>query len=147
MLIGNVYNIDMFYLTKKTNCIKSRCHFRQSLKHVLYRKLFKYGRLAAMGYLCSIYTRNTLGSICQYKEDGLVSRPPSMFTSKRRPMHGTLCPKSQLKSTCLTAKFGSFLDHVKMGKKDKMWSFLLSNIQVLLQSMFLLSYFYQWCGF
>ena len=29
------------------------------------------------------------GFNCQYKEDGLVSRPPSLFTSVRRPMHGT----------------------------------------------------------
>ena len=47
----------------------------------------------------------------------LVSRPPSLFTSMRRPMHGTSCPKSQLKSTCLTAKFESFIDHVEMGEK------------------------------
>ena len=59
------------------------------------------------------------GSICQYKEDGLVSRPPSLFTSMHRPMHGTSCPKSQLKSTCLTARFGSFLDHTEMGEKGQ----------------------------
>ena len=37
----------------------------------------------------------------------------------RQRMHGigTSCPKSQLKSTCLTAKFGSFLDHAKTGEK------------------------------
>ena len=35
-----------------------------------------------------------------------MSRPPSLFMSMRQPMHGTSCPKSQLKSTCLTAKFG-----------------------------------------
>ena len=34
-------------------------------------------------------------------------------------MHGTSCPKSQLESTCLTAKFGSFLDHAETGKKGK----------------------------
>ena len=34
-----------------------------------------------------------------------------------RPIHGTSCPKSQLKSTCLTPKFGSFLDRGEMGKK------------------------------
>ena len=53
---------------------------------------------------------------------------------------GTSCPKFRLKSTCLTAKFGSFLDHAKMGEKDKLWSILLSNIWFLLffQSMFLL---------
>ena len=39
-----------------------------------------------------------------------MSRPPSLFTSMRRPMHGTSCPKFQLKSTCLTTKFGRFLD-------------------------------------
>ena len=61
------------------------------------------------------YVRNTPGSICQYKEDDLVSRPPSLFTSMRRPMHGTSCPKSQLKFICLTAKFGSFLDHAEPG--------------------------------
>ena len=68
--------------------------------------------------------RNTLGSICQYKEDGLVSRPPSLFTSMRRLMHGTLCPKSQLKSICLTSKFGSFLDHTETGEK---WQNVISS--------------------
>ena len=48
-----------------------------------------------------------------------MSRPPSLFTSMRRPMHGTLCPKFQLKSTCLTAKFGSFLDHAETGEKGQ----------------------------
>ena len=66
------------------------------------------------------YARNTPGSICQYKEDGLVSRPPTLFTSKRQPMHGTSCPKSKLKSTCLTAKFGSLLvDHTETGEKGQ----------------------------
>ena len=36
-----------------------------------------------------------------------------------RPMHGTSCPKSQLKSTCLTTKFGSFLDHAETGEKGQ----------------------------
>ena len=48
-----------------------------------------------------------------------MSRPPSLFTSMLRPMHGTSCPKSQLKSTCLTAKFGSFLDHAETGEKGQ----------------------------
>ena len=48
-----------------------------------------------------------------------MSRPPSLFTSMRQPMHGTSHPKSQVKSTCLTAKFGSFLDHAEMGKKGQ----------------------------
>ena len=98
-----------------------------------------------------LYMRNTLGSICQYKEDGLVSRPPSLFTSMHQPMHGTSCLKSQLKSRpiCLTAKFRSFLDHPETGKKGQNQSVLLSNIRFLwfLQSMFLLSYLYQLCGF
>ena len=34
-------------------------------------------------------------------------------------MDGTSCPKSQLKSTCLTAKFGSFLDHTETGEKGQ----------------------------
>ena len=43
------------------------------------------------------------------------------------------------KSTCLTAKFGSFLDHVETGENGQMWSVRLSNIRFLwfLQSMFL----------
>ena len=48
-----------------------------------------------------------------------VSMPPSLFTSMHQPMHGTSRPKSQLKSTCLTAKFGSFLDHAEMGEKGQ----------------------------
>ena len=68
---------------------------------------------------CHVYARNIPGSICQYKEDGLVSRPPSLFTSMRQPLHGTSCLKSQLKSTCLTAKFGSFLDHAETGEKGQ----------------------------
>ena len=67
-------------------------------------------------FMVLFYARNTPGLICRYKEDGLVSRPPSLFTSMRRPMHATSCPKSQLKSTCLTAKFGSFLDHAETGE-------------------------------
>ena len=34
-------------------------------------------------------------------------------------MHGTSCPKSQLKSTCLTTKFGNFLGHAEMGEKGQ----------------------------
>ena len=60
------------------------------------------------------YGRNTRVQFAD-KEDGLVP----LFTSMRRPMHGPSCPKSQLKSTCLTAKFGSFLDHTEMGKGIK----------------------------
>ena len=48
-----------------------------------------------------------------------MSRPPSLFTSMRQPMHGTSCPKSQFKSTCLTAKFGRFLDHAETGEKGQ----------------------------
>ena len=99
-------------------------------------------------WMLMTYARNTPGSICQYKEDGLVSRPPSLFTSMRRPMHGTSCPKSQLKSTCLTAKFGSFLDHAETVEKGQ--NVISSSVQhpiSLIFAMFLLSYLYQWCGF
>ena len=34
-------------------------------------------------------------------------------------MHVTSCSKSELKPTCLTAKFGSFLDHAETGKNTK----------------------------
>ena len=99
----------------------------------------------------SVYARNTTGSICQYKEDGLVSRPPSLFTSVRRPMHGTSCPKSQLKSTCLTAKFGSFLDHAETGEKGQ--NVISSSVQHPISFDFCNPCFfyhtlsYQWCGY
>ena len=41
----------------------------------------------------------------------------ALFTSMCRSMHGKSCPKSQLKSTCLTTKSGSFLDHAETGEK------------------------------
>ena len=65
------------------------------------------------------YVRKTPGLICRYKEDGLMSRPPTLFTSIGQPMHCTSCPKSQLKSTRLTAKFGSFSDHAQTGEKSQ----------------------------
>ena len=76
------------------------------------------------------------GSICQYKEDGLVSRPPSLLTSMHRPMHGTSCPKAkpQLKATCLTAKFGSFLDHVETGEKGQ--NVISPSVQYLISLIF-----------
>ena len=48
-----------------------------------------------------------------------MSRPPTLLTSMGQPMHGTSCPKSQLKSTRLTAKFGSFSDHAQTGEKSQ----------------------------
>ena len=47
----------------------------------------------------------------------------------RRPMHGKSCPMSQLKSTCLTSKFGSFLDHAETGEKGQ--NVISSNIRFL----------------
>ena len=88
--------------------------------------LFCWGGLP-WSKIAPLYARNTLGSICRYKEDGLVSRPPTLFTSMRQPMHGTSCPKSQLKSTCLTAKFGSFLDHAETGGKGQ--NVIISSVQ------------------
>ena len=49
----------------------------------------------------------------------LVSRPPALFMSMRRPMQGPSCSKSQLKSKCFIAKFGSFLDHSEIGDKGQ----------------------------
>ena len=50
------------------------------------------------GYSCTsdsveVTRGKTPGSICRYKEDGLVSRPPAFFTSVGWPMHGTIMPK------------------------------------------------------
>ena len=102
------------------NVDAKRCHFLKIVLKcaILECLILKY--LSIFRILTShTYPRNTPGSICQYKEDGLVSRPPSLFTSMRRPMHGMSCPKSQLKSTCLAAKFGSFLDHAETGEKGQ----------------------------
>ena len=97
----------------------------------------------------ALYTRNTPGSICQYKEDGLVSRPPSLLTSMRRPMHGTSCPKSQLKSTYLTAKFGSFFKRPRGNrrKRTKCDQFFCptSDFFDFCNPWFLLSYLYGFC--
>ena len=51
-----------------------------------------------------------------------------------RPMHCTSCPKSQLKSTCLTAKFGSLLDHAETGKKTQ--NVISSSVQHLISLIF-----------
>ena len=63
-----------------------------------------------------------------------MSRPPSLFMSMRRHMHGTSCPKSQLKSTCLTAKFGNFLEHAEMG--EKVQNVISSSVQHLISLIF-----------
>ena len=42
-----------------------------------------------------------------------MSRPPAFLTSVGRPMHCTSYLKSQLKSRCLTARFGSLSDHTE----------------------------------
>ena len=64
----------------------------------------------------------------------VVSRPPSLLTSMRWPINGTSCPKSQLKSTCLTAKFGSFLDHAEMGEKGQ--NVISSSVQYPISLIF-----------
>ena len=97
----------------------------------------------------TVWTVITWGkTIYWYEEDGLVSRPPTLFTSVRRPMHDTSCPKSQLKSLAWPQNLEAFYTMQKRVKKHKMWS-VLSNVWFLwfLQSMFLLLYLYQWCGF
>ena len=67
-----------------------------------------------------------------------MSRSPTWFTTMRQPMYDTSCPESRVKSTCVTAKFGSFFDHAETDKKkDKMSSVPLSYVRFLLflQSM------------
>ena len=59
----------------------------------------------------------------------VLSRPPSLFTSMRRPSHA-----QSLKSTCFTAKFGSFLDHAEMGEKGQ--NVISSFIQHLISLIF-----------
>ena len=66
---------------------------------------------------------NSVCSVIRRKKGGpnKVTRPSR---SPRCPgdfqvINGTSCTKSQLKSTCLTAKFGSFLDHAETGEKGQ----------------------------
>ena len=46
-----------------------------------------------------------------------MSRPPTQFTSMRQLIYDTSCPRSQVKSTCVTAKFRSFFDHAETDEK------------------------------
>ena len=64
-----------------------------------------------------------------------------------RTMHGMSCPKSQIKSTCLAARFGNFLDDAGKGKKRQ--NVISVNIWFLWfsQALILASSLYQWCGF
>ena len=80
-----------------------------------------------------LYARKTPSSICQYKEDGLVSRPPTLFTSVRRPMHGTSFPKSQLKLLAWPQNW-SFSNHAEMGKYTQ--NVISSSIQHLISFIF-----------
>ena len=63
-----------------------------------------------------------------------LATPPALFTSVCHPMHGRSCPKSQFKSTCLTAKFGSFLDHAETGEKGQ--NVISSSVQHLISLIF-----------
>ena len=87
-------------------------------------------------YASTSYMRKTQGLICWHKEDGLVSRPPTLFTSVHRPMamHSTSCPKPQLGSTCLTAKFGSLLDYLETGEKRQ--NVISPSVQHLISLIF-----------
>ena len=53
-------------------------------------------------------------------------------------MHGTSCPKSQLKSTFLAAKFGS-LDHAETGEKIQN---VISSVQHLISLIFVTTCFF-----
>ena len=57
-------------------------------------------------------------------------QPPTFFTS----VHGMSCPKPQLKSTCLTAKFWTFLDHTQKGEKTQ--NVISSSVQHLISLIF-----------
>ena len=71
-----------------------------------------------------------------------MSRPPSLFTSVRRPMgHAwNVMPKVSTQVYMLDCKIWKLFRPRGNGERGKMWSVLLSNIQFLwfLQSMFLL---------
>ena len=111
------------------------------LKNLCYEFVFTIVHFQIIAWMG--YARNTPGSICRYKGDGLMSRSPALFTSIHQPMRGTSCPKSQLKFTCLTAKFGSFLDHAETGEKGQ--NVISSSVQHMISLVFaiyLSSFFY-----
>ena len=84
--------------------------------------MFRIPELGTGYALVIIYARNTPGSICQYKEDGPCDKASLIFlrlcVDPCMARHAQR--QSQLKSTCLTAKFWSFLvDHAETGKKGQ----------------------------
>ena len=80
------------------------------------------------------YARKTPGSICRYK---LCQGLPHFFTSVGCPMHGTSCPtKSQLKSTCLTAKFAASRPRPTELTGKKTQNVISSSVQHLISLIF-----------
>ena len=69
-----------------------------------------------------------------------MSRPPTWFTSIRQPMYDTSCPKFPVKSTCMTAKFGSFFDHAEM--EEKRQNVISSSISHPISFIFAVHVFY-----
>ena len=95
------------------------------------------------------YARNTPGSIANIRKMVLCQGLPHCL---RPCVDPCMARHAQSLNSSLHAwpqNLEAFLTVWKWAKKDKMWSVLLSNIRFLwfLQSMFLLSYLYQWCGF
>ena len=85
------------------------------------------------------------------KEDGLVSRAglPHCLRLCIDPCMAWHAQSLNSRLHAWPQNLEAFSTTRKWAKKDKMWSVLLSNIRFLwfLQSIFLLSYLYQWCGF
>ena len=83
------------------------------------------------------YARNTPGSSCQYKEDDLVSRPPTLFTAALVDLRVVqpVMPKVLTQVTMfVTAKFGSFFEHVETGEIRQ--NVISSSVQHLISLIF-----------
>ena len=67
---------------------------------------------------------NPMVQFADIKEDDLESRPPTLFKhgwfkAVSQPTHDMSYPWSELKSTCMIAKVGSFFKHAEMGEKGQ----------------------------
>ena len=108
MLLKFFLNLDIIYLTWEYGLINSFSSWKMIYEIWEMRYLTKPENQAFLPWFTLYHAWGTpqvqFANIRMVLCHGL----PHLFMSMCRPMYGTSCPKSQLKSTCLTANFGSF---------------------------------------
>ena len=83
-----------------------------------------------MRELCK-YVRKILGLICRFKEENLVSRPPTLFTAVSQPNQACYAQSLHSSLYAQLQNFEAFSNMQNQWKKDQMWSVLLPNIWLL----------------